>query len=189
MRNLIVYLIPALFMFLVGNIQTWLKPILIAHDYPEWVYNSFSLYAIIFVACGLLNTYFVQVMKPKDADEKELIALRKKCSSNDRANKRETKKAVSECTSSHEKAIAELKTNHSNELRGKAESHKKEISDLTFRMKAKDVAIESMTNQLAEKFKIIEDYNKETSKNQNAPTKEITGGSGASVVPNIREYS
>lgn len=189
MINFISYLISALFMFLVGNIQDWLKPILIAHDYPEWIYGSFPFYATIFVAAGLLNTYFIQALKPKNADEKELATLRKKCKSNDRTSKKTTQKAVSECTSSHEAEISRIKREYSGQLRLKLDDHKKEIASLLSKIKAKDVLIESMTNQLAEKFQIIEDYNKETSNNQNTPERSTIGERGTSIVPNISEYS
>lgn len=176
-------------MFLVGNIQNWLKPILIAHDYPEWIYGSFPFYATIFVAAGLLNTYFIQALKPKNADEKELETLRKKCKSNDRVSKKATQKALTECTSSHKAEISRIKNEHSNQLNLKLNENKKEIESLLSKIKAKDVLIESMTNQLAEKFQIIEDYNKETSNNKNTPERSITEERGALIVPNISEYS
>lgn len=176
-------------MFLIGNIQNWLKPILIEYGSPAWMYDSFGLYAILFVAAGLLNTYFVQAVKPKSGDEKELLALRKKCKVNERTNKKETQKAVTDCTDLHKLEIKKIREGYHNELRLKTEDYNKKIGEYSSKIKAKDVLIESMTNQLAEKFQIIDEYNKETSSNRNSPVKTSESEKAGSIVPNISEYS
>lgn len=177
-------------MFLVGNIQEWLKPYLIENHYPSWVYNSFSFYAIIFVAAGLLNTVIVQALKPKTDAEKELIQLRKKCVGNDKASRKGIQKAVSECKQEHKSEITKLTTEYNRDKRSVALSHTKEIASYEAKIKAKDILIESMTTQLAEKFQIIDEYNKETATKQNSPGKaNIEQEKGETILPNIGEYT
>jgi len=176
-------------MFFIGNMQEWLKPMLIEHGYPSWISNSFSFYAIIFVTAGLINTWFVQFFKPKTEDEKELGKLKAKCKRNERDKSSAIKKAVSEKEKTIRSELEQLKIQHREDKKNIAQSHQNDLDALKAKIKAKDAMIESMTDQLAEKFKIIEEYNKEAYSNQNKTTIENKSSLGDNVVPNISHYT
>ncbi|WP_405078791.1 hypothetical protein ACI51Z_01865 [Pectobacterium carotovorum] len=188
MMNIISYLICSLLMFFIGNIQNWLKPYLINEKYPEWLYNSFPFYGIIYVAAGLLSTFIAQKLKPKTNDEKELLLLRKGSKNFEKTKYRSIKSAVSEQNKLHQNEISKIKENHKKHLKSQMEAYQEEITKHQFTIKAKDQLISLMTAQLAEKFKIIENYNKETSINSNKPNQQINNVIG-DFMPDIGDYS
>lgn len=176
--NIISYLISAFLMFSVGNIQKWLKPYLVDNNFPDWVYDSFSFYAMLFVAAGLLNTFLIQALKPKNENDKEIITLRRRCRTADKNKKKEIKKAIENCTSSHTAEILKI-----------TKEHDEKSSRYESIIQAKDSLIHSMTGQLAEKFQIIGEYNKESSANSNAPRKSTIESRPQEYVPDIENYS
>ncbi|WP_152999317.1 hypothetical protein [Pantoea dispersa] len=186
--NVFVYLLSSLFMFFIGNMQEWLKPLLVEHGAPPWVYNSFGFYAIIFVAAGLLNTWVIKVLSPKSFDEKELKNLRKQCKSNEREKKSAIGRVTADKDRERNNEIFKLKSEHQKEHKEKDSAHRIAISRLEATIKTKDSFIESMTHQLAEKYMVIDEYNKETNINGNKPInhqpKPVNG-----MVPDISDYT
>lgn len=188
--NVFVYLLSSFFMFFIGNMQEWLKPLLMEHGAPIWVYNSFSFYAIIFVAAGLLNTLIIKSLSPKSVDEKELKTLRNKQKNNDK----DKRNAINKVTEGKEKEknneIKKLNLEHQRQNKDKDRLHKDEISRLEATIKIKDSFIESMTQQLTEKFMVINAYNQESNTNKNTPMDDrehmkTTKG----IFPDISDYT
>lgn len=175
-------------MFFIGNMQEWLKPLLIERGAAPWVYNSFGFYALIFVAAGLLNTWLIKVLSPKSIEEKELRSLRKKCANNERVKNNAVSRATNEKDKERNSDISKLKSEHLKQFREKDSSHKIEISRLEATIKTKDSLIELMTHQLAEKFMVIDEYNKETNTNRNKPMNDNTTA-GNRIVPDIGDYT
>lgn len=186
--NFFVYLLSSLFMFCIGNMQEWLKPLLVEHGAPPWVYNAFTFYAIIFVAAGLLNAWMIKVLSPKSVDEKELRALRRKCKSNEREKKSAIGRVTADKDKERSNEILKLKSEHQKECTDKDSAHNIAISRLEATIKAKDSFIESMTHQLAEKYMVIDEYNRETNINGNKPINHQAKPANG-MVPDISDYT
>ncbi|MCL6325815.1 hypothetical protein [Pectobacterium polaris] len=181
------YLISALLMFFVGNMQNWLKPQLITLGAPQWLYEAFTFYAILYVAAGLLSTFIVQSLKPKTENEKELTTLRKKIKNAEKEKKQHTNKVLLEKENIHKDEIKRIKSSHATDINKGKEEYAKLLSRHESTVKAKDACIAIMTNQLAEKFEIIDSYNKETQKNYNFSGNTKTEPMG-NIMPDIENY-
>lgn len=186
--NIISYLICSFLMFFIGNIQSWLKPILIAKDYPDWMYESFSFYAIIYVAAGLLSTFVAQSLKPKTEHEKELLSLRKKEKTFEKKKQAGINKALAEQKDKHADEVNRIKANHRRELVSQRVSHEKEINNHQCTIKVKDQMISLMTGQLAEKYEIIGSYNRNAESNPSQENRRPESNIG-NIIPDIGDYS
>ncbi|EKS6407727.1 MULTISPECIES: hypothetical protein [Enterobacter cloacae complex] len=186
--NIISYIICSFLMFFVGNIQNWLKPYLISHQYPSWLYDSFPFYAIIYVAVGLLSTFIAQALKPKTATEKEISDLKRQVKRLEKEKQKEKDKTISEETKKHQTEISRIRSSHRDEIEKKSNEYEKEILRHKCTIKAKDQFISSMTIQLAEKFETIENYNKESAGNSNKHASTTKNNVG-SIMPDIGDYS
>lgn len=175
-------------MFFVGNIQNWLKPYLISHEYPSWLYESFSFYAIFYVAVGLLSTFIAQSLKPKSLDEKEFSSLKKKVKRLEREKGKEKEKTINEEAKKHHAEILKLKSTHRDEIKNQASGYENEILKHQCTIKAKDQFISLMTIQLAEKYETIENYNKDSAGNYNKPESTSINDIN-SIMPDISNYS
>lgn len=168
--------------------ENWLKPLLIENNAPSWIYNSFTFYAIIYVAAGLISTWIVQSMKPKTENEKELLKLRKKDKNSEKDKNKEIQKALSTQADKHNAELTSIKESHRVAIRNQRAEHDKEITTHLCKIRAKDTFIELMTAQLAEKFEVIDSYNKETSNvsNNSRNSQPITDDN---IIPDIGNYS
>ncbi|MCK7265492.1 hypothetical protein L8O48_00195 [Enterobacter cloacae] len=186
--NIISYIICSFLMFFVGNIQNWLKPYLISHQYPSWLYDSFTFYAIIYVSAGLLSTFIAQTLKPNTATEKEISDLKRQVRRLEKEKQKQKDKTIAEEAKKHQSEISKIRSSHRDEIERKSSEYEKEILRHQCTIKAKDQFISSMTIQLAEKYETIENYSKESAGNSNKPASTRNNNAG-SIMPDIGDYS
>jgi len=111
--------ISGILMLIASNIPTWLKPVLIRNNFPDWFYNDFSLYVTIYLAATALNSWIVSRFSDNSGLTKKIAT-----------QKKEHRAALKKVTAEHEEKHTSLKRQKDgviNELKGKVRDLNKEL--------------------------------------------------------------
>lgn len=163
--------ISGILMLIASNIPTWLKPILINNNFPDWFYNDFSLYVSIYLLATAANTWMV-------AKFTDNTGLSKKLASQKKEHRAELKKTRTELEGKHsalKKQKEEIIKNLNRDikqLKSEIEIKKEQIKRYSGDLHAEMERCCSLEAQLKTR-----NYNKQDS-NETAPEDEYLAISG-----------